>query len=163
MSALSSVVYLIQADCDLVKIGWTTDLAARFSSLRSSVPQHLELLRQFDGGRATERWLHKRFSDRRVGGEWFEFCPEMLTVIPPDELPVAVQGKPIRRQLRKTFTEEYLEAKALGMLDPGHARQGAFLLVQAMWEDDLQAFLQWAEKRASACKRSTPSDLTEAS
>jgi hypothetical protein len=146
----SPVVYFVQADGDMVKIGWTTDLSKRLSSLRSSLPQQLELLRRIDGGKVTEKWLHKRFADRRVGGEWFEFCPEMMTIIPPDELP-AVPSRllPGRRSLRLTFTEEYEQLKASGMLDAWSQRQAAFLLVQAMWEDDLEAFLEWSAMRAS--------------
>lgn len=42
------------------------------------------------GGRQIERWLHKQFEDRRTSGEWFCFSEDMLTIQPPDELPLRI-------------------------------------------------------------------------
>jgi hypothetical protein len=40
-----------------------------------------------DGGKKTEKWLHKKFAGARIRGEWFYFCSLMLTIVPPDEIP----------------------------------------------------------------------------
>ncbi|WP_371594732.1 GIY-YIG nuclease family protein [Streptomyces virginiae] len=71
---VGSVVYLIgSVGSSLVKIGVTTQLAARLRSLQSSSPVRLEVLWSTAGDRALETALHQRFADRRAHGEWFDF------------------------------------------------------------------------------------------
>ena len=79
-------IYFIRAgESDMVKIGFTepwVGVDRRIASLQSGHYEALSVLRIFDGSRRTERWLHLHYADRRVRGEWFRFCEEMLTVIP---------------------------------------------------------------------------------
>lgn len=43
------------------------------------------LLREMDGSFGEEKWMHIRFSERNICGEWFQFDPDMMTVkIPAD-------------------------------------------------------------------------------
>jgi hypothetical protein len=58
-----------------IKIGWTTNLKARLSSL--ALPQDAVEL-TIPGGPSEEDWLHEKFSRARVGRtEWFESVPEL--------------------------------------------------------------------------------------
>ncbi|MEJ0017506.1 MAG: GIY-YIG nuclease family protein [Acetobacteraceae bacterium] len=78
-------VYFLQAgDGGPVKIGFSTDLSTRISSLKTGVFEAMKVLRVVEGTRDTERWLHDRFSAVHKRGEWFHFHQDMLTVIPPD-------------------------------------------------------------------------------
>lgn len=73
-----SVVYFI-ANGSRVKIGYTTNLRARISSLslRSG-----NILLALSGGTELERGLHARFSRHRVGDtEWFALSPEIGSYI----------------------------------------------------------------------------------
>jgi hypothetical protein len=82
-------VYLIRDEHDRVKIGYTTDSEARLQALQSATADRLRIVRIFAGtGYPTERWLHKKFAHLRLSGEWFQFSPDMLHIIPPDEIPV---------------------------------------------------------------------------
>ena len=69
-----SVVYFIR-NGSRIKIGWTTNLKARLSSL-ALPPSAVEL--QIDGGPEEEAIMHRRFAKARVGRtEWFEAIPEL--------------------------------------------------------------------------------------
>lgn len=77
-------VYFIQVGKDgPVKIGYAADAAIRLQQLQVAHPEPLHLLRTIDGGSKTEAWLHGKFSDHRIRGEWFNFCPEMMEIEPP--------------------------------------------------------------------------------
>ena len=77
-------IYFIQAGDDgPVKIGFATDVRARIKVIQTNSPEKLSLIRQIDGDVPVERWFHKQFNDRRLNGEWFSFCDEMLTILPP--------------------------------------------------------------------------------
>jgi hypothetical protein len=65
------VVYLIAAG-EMVKIGFSADLGARFAALQTTSPVKLELLASIPGTYATERDLHVRFATQRSHGEWFK-------------------------------------------------------------------------------------------
>jgi hypothetical protein len=69
------IVYAIGLpDGSMVKIGITTDLAARLRSLRYSSPVPLVVLLQMSGDDKLERRLHAYFDHRRAYGEWFSFA-----------------------------------------------------------------------------------------
>ena len=65
------VVYFISADNDLIKIGYTTSLTSRLRSLRTAHPKELRILLVLRGSRDDEQGLHRRFTEYRVGREWF--------------------------------------------------------------------------------------------
>lgn len=68
------IVYFIR-NGNRIKIGWTTNLKARLSSL--ALPRDAVAL-TIDGGPSEEEWLHRKFSKARVGrSEWFEAIPEL--------------------------------------------------------------------------------------
>jgi hypothetical protein len=112
-NAKSAMVYFLQNSITgAVKIGWSDNLDARLSSLRVGSDCELQLIRTVTGGRGTERWLHKRFCQHLIRGEWFAFHGDMLTVVPPDEVP---QRTTIvrRRDVRLTFKEKAAAASTL--------------------------------------------------
>jgi hypothetical protein len=96
-------VYFIQKPDGTVKIGYTAFGArARLDALRgASGEDGLRLIRVIDGGRATERWLHRRFDEHRLVGEWFRYHPEMMKVCPPDEVPPKLPPLRLWRSVRE--------------------------------------------------------------
>lgn len=80
-------IYLIRCgESGPVKIGKADDIPARMRELQAGNPEILVLLREFVGGRQTEAWLHRHFRRLRVRAEWHAFDPEMLVVVPPEEV-----------------------------------------------------------------------------
>jgi hypothetical protein len=72
------LVYFIRNGSRL-KIGWTTNLSGRLSSL--ALPQ-TAVLATIDGGPEREEAMHGRFAQARVGRtEWFELTPELEAFI----------------------------------------------------------------------------------
>jgi hypothetical protein len=98
------VVYFISNGRGRVKIGMTSDIQARVSSLQVGNHEALTVLRLVDGSAATERWFHKRFASLWITGEWFRYSDEMMTAIPPDEIPVR-EKITIRRDVGLTINE----------------------------------------------------------
>ncbi len=138
-------VYFIRADNGLVKIGHSSDVARRLANLRLANAGDLDVFRVIDGGRQTERWLHKRFHALRIRGEWFEFHPDTTTVVPPDEIP---SRNTIQPQLRLTLAEALRDADESGMFS-SNPRLLAITLVDAMWDEDLADFIAWVRDRCS--------------
>lgn len=77
-------VYMVRAG-GKVKIGFARDAQHRTRDLQTGHYETLEVLRVIEGGRQTERWLHSRFAEHRLRGEWFNYHPAMLDVVPPHE------------------------------------------------------------------------------
>lgn len=128
-SVISSQVYFAKDVGGHVKIGWSANVSARFSQLQTCNPVPLYLMRVIDGGVATEAWLHRRFKNSRTHGEWFLFDPDMLTVVPPDEIPIP-QKTTIRRDVRLTVRESLASIDAsFGDFPDGDK---LFLLLQKM-------------------------------
>jgi hypothetical protein len=149
-------VYFIQDNAGLVKIGYSANPLARLGNLQSAHATELRIIRVIDGGERTERWLHRRFDDQWVRGEWFNFHPDMMSVIPPDELPVRGQVKP---KLRLTLGEFLKMQDQFGAL-AGHDRLLALTLVQSFWEDDVAAFIAWVRDRVQAPPEADPLQST---
>ncbi len=77
-------LYFIRAgDNGPVKIGIADSIPERMATLQSASAVTLCLIREIPGNRAQEQWLHQRFAEVRLRGEWFTFTEEMLTVVPP--------------------------------------------------------------------------------
>lgn len=65
-------VYFIHAEgTDLVKVGYTSDLARRFDQLQTACPHRLELLGIEQGPRSREKYYHDCLKPYRYRGEWF--------------------------------------------------------------------------------------------
>lgn len=77
-----------------MKIGFTRgkDARQRLAVLQIGNVVRLVVARFIaDAGHSTERWFHRHYSDRHIGGEWFRYCETMLTLDPPSTLDVASQ------------------------------------------------------------------------
>ena len=61
------------ADRRLVKIGYSNDPQRRLNFIQVTCPFIVSILWMKEGGLPLEAALHRRFADRRVRGEWFEF------------------------------------------------------------------------------------------
>lgn len=57
----------------VVKIGKSSDVKARLSSIQTGYPRQLQVLHIESGSGDIEGWLHTRFADFRLHGEWFDF------------------------------------------------------------------------------------------
>jgi hypothetical protein len=72
IASKSSVVYYMRI-CNRVKIGYTTNLVSRLSSINPE-----ELLVVEPGDRAKEAMRHQEFGHLRVDGEWFRLKGSLL-------------------------------------------------------------------------------------
>jgi T5orf172 domain len=72
------VVYVIQAEGGLLKIGTSKSFGARFRGLSLMSPVKLEIVALFNGTSKDERAFHKHFARHRHHGEWFEPALEIL-------------------------------------------------------------------------------------
>lgn len=79
-----SQIYLIRAGVSgPVKIGRAVDVRTRLAALQTAHYEELHLLRIVRAD--AEVAFHRRFSDLRIRGEWFQFDPEMLTFLPESD------------------------------------------------------------------------------
>lgn len=66
-------VYFVRPDgADVVKIGWSTDVARRVAELQTANAATLRVIATMAGTLITERSLHERFASARCEGEWFD-------------------------------------------------------------------------------------------
>lgn len=88
-------VYIIRAgETEFVKIGWAkSDPLKRCNDLQCAHWEELQIIRLVAGGLSLEGAFHRHFQGRRVRGEWFRFCPEMLTMLPSGARPLPVTRK----------------------------------------------------------------------
>jgi hypothetical protein len=71
--SLRQYVYVIGVrNAGPVKIGVTSNLPGRLSSLQTGYPQKLVVLARLRGDEADEAKAHAMFEDERLEGEWFE-------------------------------------------------------------------------------------------
>jgi hypothetical protein len=75
------VVYFVQAENGLIKIGSTKRMADRLQSLCNGSPIALILLATVKGDRTFEFALHIKFAAHRQHGEWFLPHPDILAEI----------------------------------------------------------------------------------
>lgn len=67
-------VYLVAGvGYDIHKIGSSQDITKRLRYFRTNLPFQVELIHKIEttAPAKLERELHKKFSDKRVNGEWF--------------------------------------------------------------------------------------------
>jgi T5orf172 domain len=71
-------VYFIGGSEGPIKIGWTaTDARRRLRSLQTGNPMRLAILGETRGSLAIEAQIHRRLSEHRLTGEWFERGPAL--------------------------------------------------------------------------------------
>jgi hypothetical protein len=76
---IASCVYCVQGECGgPIKIGCSADITQRFLQLQVKCQEKLKVLLVIPGDFAKEASLHKRFSEHRLHGEWFNPAPEIL-------------------------------------------------------------------------------------
>jgi len=75
-----TIVYFIRSG-DLIKIGYTSDLEERKSTLQTNNPTIIEVLKTIPGGRPEEQQLHEKFAKLNKTGEWFYAAQELLDFI----------------------------------------------------------------------------------
>jgi hypothetical protein len=73
--------YFIGGDTGAVKIGQAQNVEKRFRDIQMCSPIPLKILAVTHGGQSRETAYHFTFRDRRLHGEWFERCPEILAEI----------------------------------------------------------------------------------
>jgi len=138
-------VYLVQnLRNGQVKIGHSTNVRKRVMALEASSGAPLELLRTLDGGRKIEQWMHKRFSQYRGIGEWFAYHHDMLTITPPDSVPV-IEKKVIRRDVRLTAREQTKKAKEFGCSTGLSNQDILFMIAHKLTNEDAAKVLSYLE------------------
>lgn len=135
-------VYFISDEHGRVKIGHALDVEKRLSGLQTSCADALYVMRLIDGGEPTERWLHRRFAAAHIRGEWFRFVPDMLAVVPPDEVPVR---RVVKRRLKLSLKETLAQHDDYPFINDD--RLLAAYLVTAFDGEDSAAFLAWVRGR----------------
>jgi len=78
---MTSLVYFIQSQDGLIKIGWTSDLARRVNNLAVGASGPISVLATTPGGRTLEAHLHERFASDREQGEWFRPSDDLRSLI----------------------------------------------------------------------------------
>lgn len=79
-SPSGAIVYLVECQ-GRHKIGWSADITRRLTALQTSSPWPLHVVRVIFGERRLESSLHTLFGPWRRSGEWFEFPPDILTLV----------------------------------------------------------------------------------
>lgn len=80
-------VYFIMAGSEKwspIKIGFTNDILKRFDQIKVSTHANVRLICAITGGRDLEKFLHNKFKEDRIKGEWFRQTSYILKKI--DEL-----------------------------------------------------------------------------
>jgi hypothetical protein len=82
-AAGTKVVYFIQSKATgEIKIGWTGGpVSERINMLQVGNPSELVLLATMPGGPNRERYVHHKFRDFKVRGEWYVPVPELMDFI----------------------------------------------------------------------------------
>lgn len=100
-------VYFIRGG-DLVKIGWSRDVAKRMRQLQGASSTRLQVLGCLEGTRETEADLHQRFKRFRRHGEWFEADAKMLAAIRwfcDEETQAALRAAELARCFRQVLVD----------------------------------------------------------
>lgn len=92
------MIYLIvNEDFQTCKIGVTTDLKSRFSTLQSSNSSPLYIYGSIEGDKTVENEVHNKFLDLRKQGEWFYLTKEICDYFNVDVLTFG--GKIFRKKI----------------------------------------------------------------
>lgn len=106
------VVYFLRAG-DAIKIGYTTNLAARQRALETGSAVPMELLAAIPGDRSEEARLHREWWHLHIRGEWFRADEELLRYIREQ-----VNGEPAPKLDPQTLAEVAHFRRVLAALDP---------------------------------------------
>ncbi|TPM53286.1 GIY-YIG nuclease family protein [Mesorhizobium sp. B2-2-4] len=89
-------IYFMKAG-NAVKIGRSANLRSRFKSLQTGSAEEARIVKVLPGGKRREKEFHKRFSEYRLRGEWFdlrgalakylEMCIHAIELPEPDPEP----------------------------------------------------------------------------
>lgn len=77
-------VYFVRSiETDRIKVGYTYgSVNKRLCTMQTGSPEKLELLLSVpNAGRYEESWIHRRFKETRIHGEWFKMDEEMKIFI----------------------------------------------------------------------------------
>jgi hypothetical protein len=75
-------VYFLSTRCGrYVKIGYATDVSRRMTEIDLCHPEPLALLGSMPGNPRIEKFMHRKFKDLRVRGEWFHLAEEIQQYI----------------------------------------------------------------------------------
>jgi hypothetical protein len=82
-ASATKVVYFIQSkSTGEIKIGWTGGpVSDRVTMLQVGNPSELVLLATMPGGPNRERYVHNKFRDLKVRGEWYVPAPTLMEFI----------------------------------------------------------------------------------
>jgi len=73
-------VYFVRCG-NQVKIGKTVDVDSRLASLQTGTSAPLKLIMRLASGPKFERFLHKKFAEHRIRGEWFHIRGDLAEFI----------------------------------------------------------------------------------
>lgn len=110
------MIYFIQTDSKLVKIGTTTNLAERIKQIQAMNPKKVRVKAVLNGGYNTEATIHNLFAKSRVRGEWFRLTDELKWFIR------AIQETPECSNIRtlQIIAEQMRLRKKAKRLGPDH-------------------------------------------
>jgi len=77
----SCVYFLLSPELNKIKIGTTSNIKARFASLKAMLPVKLDFIYVIYGGFLEENILHNILYKCRVKGEWFCYTKEIIDYI----------------------------------------------------------------------------------
>lgn len=70
-------VYFASNDLDTIKIGFTTNISSRMTTLSTGTPKKLTVHFAFATCPEAETLLHKHFAAERLRGEWFNLVEDI--------------------------------------------------------------------------------------
>jgi hypothetical protein len=70
-------VYFAGVDLDTIKIGFTTNIGSRMTTLSTGSSKKLEVHKSFATTAAAEKLLHDHFAKERIRGEWFNLTADI--------------------------------------------------------------------------------------
>ncbi|MBY9008027.1 MAG: GIY-YIG nuclease family protein [Candidatus Lokiarchaeota archaeon] len=76
------MIYFAEAvGLNLIKIVFSEDPENRINYLNFSSPVRIDLIKTIKGSLFEEHYIHKRFKDIRIRGEWFQLTEELRSFI----------------------------------------------------------------------------------
>lgn len=104
-------IYLIQDGIGHIKIGLAKRPNSRLKALQTANATELHLLATTQGSQKYERYLHGRYSHRRMCGEWFRLNPaELREIIMEFKQRNVRRGAAIHQRLEESRNPEESES-----------------------------------------------------